>query len=139
VKPIYAIETDGLVKRYKQVTALNGMSLRVPQGSLCGLILELRATPRTGAFGGMALPSSMERLPMGDGFQCAIANYLSAGGQFIEGAGVQPGVLVEPTHQQLRDGQDPTLAAADRPPAEQILDRYPEATGGAAACQALRS
>lgn len=38
MKPIHAIETDSLVKRYKQVTALNGMSLRVPQGSLCGLI-----------------------------------------------------------------------------------------------------
>ncbi len=110
--------------------------------------LELRATPRTGAFrgpvavlinaaslstseflakglqdlkrarifgqpsGGMALPSSIERLPMGDGFQYTTANYLSAGGQPIEGVGVQPDVLVEPTRQQLRDGQDPTLAAA---------------------------
>ncbi len=32
-----------------------------------------------------------------------------------------------------------SLVAADLPPAEQILDRYTEATGGAAAYQALRS
>lgn len=62
--------------------------------------------------GGMALPSSIERLPMGDGFQYTTANYLSAGGQPIEGIGVQPDTLVQPTRQQLRDGQDPTLAAA---------------------------
>jgi len=42
VKPIYAIETKRLTKTYgkdaKKVEALRGMDLRVPQGSLCGLL-----------------------------------------------------------------------------------------------------
>ncbi len=61
---------------------------------------------------GMALPSSMERLPMGDGFQYTTANYVSAGGKAIEGIGVQPDVVIHPTRKQLIDGQDPVLAAA---------------------------
>jgi ABC-2 type transport system ATP-binding protein len=34
----WAIETQGLVKRFGNVEALRGLDLRVPQGSLCGLI-----------------------------------------------------------------------------------------------------
>jgi ABC-2 type transport system ATP-binding protein len=38
MRPIYAIETIDLKKSYKDVDALLGMSLQVPQGSLCGLV-----------------------------------------------------------------------------------------------------
>lgn len=38
MRPIYAIETVDLKKSYKHVEALRGMSLQVPQGSLCGLV-----------------------------------------------------------------------------------------------------
>ncbi len=38
MRPIYAIETIALKKSYKDVEALRGMSLQVPQGSLCGLV-----------------------------------------------------------------------------------------------------
>ncbi|MCX6612435.1 MAG: ABC transporter ATP-binding protein [Acidobacteria bacterium] len=38
MRPIYAIETVALKKSYKDVEALRGMSLQVPQGSLCGLV-----------------------------------------------------------------------------------------------------
>src|SRR5439155_10687832 len=37
-----------------------------------------------------ALPSVIERLPNGDGFQYAIANYISEGGKALEGLGVEP-------------------------------------------------
>lgn len=61
---------------------------------------------------GMALPSSIEKLPTGDGFQYTFANYISAGGKPLEGTGVQPDVTIEPTRQQLRSGHDAARAAA---------------------------
>ena len=39
-----------------------------------------------------ALPSLFEKLPNGDGFQYAIANYISEGGKPLEGLGVTPDV-----------------------------------------------
>jgi carboxyl-terminal processing protease len=61
---------------------------------------------------GAALPSVIERLPNGDGFQYAIANYISQGGKPLEGIGVTPDVEVRPTRRQLIDGKDPALDAA---------------------------
>ncbi|HLH41960.1 MAG TPA: S41 family peptidase [Bryobacteraceae bacterium] len=59
-----------------------------------------------------ALPSLIERLPNGDGFQHAIANYVSEGGQPLEGSGVIPDVEVMLTRQALLAGRDPVLEAA---------------------------
>ena len=39
---------------------------------------------------GAALPSVISKLPNGDGFQYAIANYISVGGKPLEGIGVTP-------------------------------------------------
>jgi len=61
---------------------------------------------------GAALPSIFERLPNGDGFQYAIANYISDGGQPLEGRGVTPDEEVRPTQQELLAGQDPILDRA---------------------------
>ncbi|HTS31199.1 MAG TPA: S41 family peptidase [Bryobacteraceae bacterium] len=61
---------------------------------------------------GAALPSIISRLPNGDGFQYAIANYISEGGQPLEGIGVKPDEEVRPTRRQLLAGQDPVLDAA---------------------------
>ena len=61
---------------------------------------------------GAALPSVITRLPNGDGFQYAIANYISEGGQPLEGVGVTPDEEVHPTRRQLLAGQDPILDAA---------------------------
>jgi len=61
---------------------------------------------------GAALPSHFERLPNGDGFQYAIANYISEGGKPLEGIGVTPDEEVRVTRRQLLDGQDPVLDAA---------------------------
>jgi carboxyl-terminal processing protease len=61
---------------------------------------------------GAALPSMFTRLPDGDGFQYAIANYISEGGQPLEGFGVTPDEEVKLTRRQLLEGQDPVLDAA---------------------------
>jgi carboxyl-terminal processing protease len=59
-----------------------------------------------------ALPSVLELLPNGDGFQYAIANYISEGGQPLEGLGVTPDVETPLTRKALLDGKDPALDAA---------------------------
>jgi len=59
-----------------------------------------------------ALPSAFERLPNGDGFQYALANYISQGGQPLEGLGVTPDVVVELTRAALLAGHDPVVDSA---------------------------
>jgi len=59
-----------------------------------------------------ALPSVFERLPNGDGFQYAIANYLSVNGKALEGIGVTPDVEVKLTREALLAGRDPVIEAA---------------------------
>lgn len=59
-----------------------------------------------------ALPSVFEKLPNGDGFQYAIANYVSEGGKPLEGIGVTPDVETPVTREALLAGKDPALDAA---------------------------
>ncbi len=59
---------------------------------------------------GMALPSLIEKLPNGDTFQYAVANYISTGGQTLEGAGVTPDEVVE--YKEPYGPPDPVIAAA---------------------------
>lgn len=61
---------------------------------------------------GAALPSVIERLPNGDGFQYAIANYISQGGKPLEGIGAIPDEEVRLTRRGLLDGRDAPLEAA---------------------------
>lgn len=61
---------------------------------------------------GAALPSVFERLPNGDGFQYAVANYISEGGKPLEGVGVTPDQEVELTREALLTGRDPVIDAA---------------------------
>lgn len=61
---------------------------------------------------GAALPSMFERLPNGDGFQYAIANYVSQGGKTLEGSGVIPDEKVELTRRALLQGTDSVLDRA---------------------------
>lgn len=61
---------------------------------------------------GAALPSMVERLPDGDLFQYAMANYISEGGKTLEGRGVIPDVVVKTTRSELLSGRDPVLDAA---------------------------
>ncbi len=61
---------------------------------------------------GAALPSLFEVLPNGDGFQYAVANYISHGGQPLEGIGVTPDEEVRLTRRQLLEGHDAVIDAA---------------------------
>jgi carboxyl-terminal processing protease len=61
---------------------------------------------------GAALPSYIEKLPNGDGFQCATANYISEGGKALEGIGVIPDEPAAPTRELLLQGRDAALEAA---------------------------
>jgi carboxyl-terminal processing protease len=61
---------------------------------------------------GAALPSQIERLPNGDGFQYAMANYISESGRQLEGNGVIPDVEVKVDRVALSGGRDPVLEAA---------------------------
>ena len=63
---------------------------------------------------GLVLPSTVERLPNGDGFQYAFASYTTAGGYALEGAGAVPDVKIEHTREDLLEGRDNALHAASR-------------------------
>ncbi len=82
------------------------------------LVGGLKDLGRARVFGtktaGAALPSVVVRLPNGDGFQYAFANYISEGGQTLEGIGVTPDEIVAPERKALLEGHDPALEAAIR-------------------------
>ena len=59
-----------------------------------------------------ALPSVITRLPNGDGFQYAVANYISQGGKPLEGNGLVPDVEVKLTREALLAGHDTVVDAA---------------------------
>lgn len=61
---------------------------------------------------GAALPSRIEKLPNGDGFQYAFANYVSEKESVLEGHGVTPDQSVAPNRQSLLKGQDNVIEAA---------------------------
>ncbi len=61
---------------------------------------------------GAALPSQVARLANGDGFQFAIANYISAAGEELEGIGVIPDEEVRLDRASLLAGKDPVIDAA---------------------------
>ena len=61
-----------------------------------------------------ALPSVVERLPNDDGFQYAVANYISEGGRTLEGNGVPPDEAVQMTRATLLAGHDAVVDAAVR-------------------------
>jgi carboxyl-terminal processing protease len=56
--------------------------------------------------------SPILRLPNGDRLQFVIADYVSAGGERLEGNGVRPDEVVPVDRQALLDGHDPVLEAA---------------------------
>jgi carboxyl-terminal processing protease len=63
---------------------------------------------------GAALPSVVDKLPNGDRFQYAIANYTSTGGKVLEGHGVTPDTVVPLDLKTLRGRQDPVIVAATK-------------------------
>lgn len=63
---------------------------------------------------GAALPALMERLPSGDVFVHAVADFTDPKGARVEGAGTVPDEIVDLTKQALSDGRDTALEAAMR-------------------------
>lgn len=61
---------------------------------------------------GAVLPSIVEKLLNGDGFQYAFANYRSEKGDVLEGNGVKPDVEVDHTREALLQGKDLILETA---------------------------
>lgn len=61
---------------------------------------------------GAALPSVITKLPNGDGFQYAFANYISFRGAALEGRGVIPDQEVKLDRATLLQGRDPVIEAA---------------------------
>ena len=61
---------------------------------------------------GLALPSMVVKLPNGDGFQYAMADYHSANGESLEVNGVTPDENVKLTKENLSQENDPVLNAA---------------------------
>lgn len=61
---------------------------------------------------GLALPSVVVRLPNGDGFQYAMANYHSASGKSLEMNGVSPDETVVLSRELLLADPDPVLSRA---------------------------
>ena len=62
--------------------------------------------------GGAALGGAVEKLPNGDRFMYAFANYVTAGGHVLEGIGLAPDVEVRHTREALLQGRDFALEAA---------------------------
>jgi carboxyl-terminal processing protease len=91
------------------VDGLSGSSSEIFAGGVQGL-------PRVRIFGsptmGATLPSAAQRLPNGDGFQYALASYVSRNGVELEGEGVKPDVEVRPSREALLEGRDPVIEAA---------------------------
>lgn len=61
---------------------------------------------------GAALLSVIESLPNGDRVQLPMADYVSAGGERLEGRGVLPDEEIRPTRAALLAGEDPVVTAA---------------------------
>jgi len=91
------------------VDGLSGSASELFSGGLQGLGRAHVVGSRTM---GAVLPSTIEKLPDGDGFQYAFANFVSSGGDVLEGRGVVPDLEVRPTREALLDGRDPALEAA---------------------------
>jgi carboxyl-terminal processing protease len=96
----------------KVAVLINANSISTAEFLAAGLKDIHRAKVFGQTTAGMALPSAIEMLPTGDGFQYTTADYITAGGKHIEGIGVTPDVLIEPTRQQLTNKIDPALQAA---------------------------
>ena len=61
---------------------------------------------------GLALPSTVVKLPNGDALQYAFATYTSASGDILEGVGVSPDEEISPGREELSKDNDPVLTRA---------------------------
>lgn len=93
---------------------VDGMSASTSEILAAGLRDLGRARVFGSATAAAALPSLVKRLPNGDRFQHAVANYVSLGGEELEGIGIVPDERIEVTREALLAGHDPVLEAAQQ-------------------------
>jgi len=112
-------DTVKLIVRPRPGTFPGKVAVLVDGLSLCGAEIfagGLRDLGRARIFGthtgGAALGGNIERLPNGDGFMYAFADYVTAGGRVLEGQGLDPDVRVQHTREALLQGRDLILEAA---------------------------
>lgn len=91
------------------VDGLTGSTAEIFSGGLKDLG---RATIVGSRTAGAALPAQLKKLPNGDNFLYAVANYVSAGGDELEGKGVIPHIEAPLTRNALLAGRDPALEEA---------------------------
>lgn len=91
---------------------VDGFSASTSEFMAAGLRDLGRARIFGGRTAGAALPANLERLPNGDGFEYAIANYVSVSGARIEGNGIIPDTEAPYTRDSLLNGNDRALDAA---------------------------
>jgi carboxyl-terminal processing protease len=103
----------------RPVTYAGPVAVLVDGLSVCGseiMAQGLRDIGRARLFGtrtyGAAMASVFERLPNGDGFQYAFADYTSRNGEVLEKKGLRPDVEVQITREAILAGKDPVLEAA---------------------------
>jgi carboxyl-terminal processing protease len=96
----------------KLAVLVDGLSASTAEILAAGLQDLGRARVFGARTAGAALPSIIEKLPNGDGFQYAVANYISEGGKTLEGNGVAPDSTVALTRETLLAGHDAQLDAA---------------------------
>lgn len=108
----FVLNPQPVVYKGKVAVLIDGLSMSSSEILAAGLHDIGRARLFGRFTAGASLPSAIERLPNGDGFQYAFANYLSANGVRLEGRGVAPDVEIVPTRAQLLTGKDPVVEAA---------------------------
>jgi carboxyl-terminal processing protease len=108
----FAVNPQVNVFRGPVAVILDGMSASTSEIFAGGLKDLGRARVFGERTAAAALPSLIEKLPNGDGFQYAVANYISEGGKPLEGIGVTPDAPVRVTREALLAGHDPALDAA---------------------------
>lgn len=91
------------------VDGLSGSTAEIFAGGLKDLG---RATIVGSRTAGAALPAQIKKLPNGDGLLYAVANYVSQGGEVLEGQGVVPHIEAPPTREALLAGRDLALEVA---------------------------
>lgn len=107
-----AVKPQGLVHAGELAILVDGLTRSAGEIFTGGLQDLERARVFGSRTAGAVLPSVIEKLPNGDSFQYAIADYVSNKGRRLEGAGVLPDVEIIPTRAQLLAGTDPVLDAA---------------------------
>jgi carboxyl-terminal processing protease len=116
MNPRYARNDGSAVKPYAGPVAIivDPMSASTSEIFAAGMQRIGRARVFGEQSAGAALPAMMDRLPSGDVFVHAVADFTDPDGNRIEGAGVVPDEITPLTEKDLAAGKDAALEAAVR-------------------------